>query len=255
MIETFKTPENDWSKILETVSRQGFLINTSTPRDISDGGGVRSAQYEKNTSERKFDDSVSKRIQEEALGYTIENKDIFKRTPEAVVFTPDNKLLYIISPGKVLNEAHKKLVGSTPVYELSEKDQVLWHMANWRDIHSFPPRAGNEINLIIDLEKDILDQLEKNVADDPAKIREVLQKIVKERMQLENYWRTWDPDTLTLQDIPTQSCSSEEMPGSAIRPPWEFWDKLGLNEIFVQYSDSTKGKPHTEYRKIESKKE
>lgn len=245
--------ESDWSKVLEAASKQGFYIHTSTPRNVpeTNPGGSRTFQYAQNESKGVYDDEGQG--VKESLTYYDNNKEILKHVPEVVIFTPDNKLIYVVSPNDALREIQKKTPNPKPIYEWPEEEQVLWRMAGWGDIHSSPTRLGNQIQLVMDFEPGLQKQFEENISKDPAKIREFLEKVAKERMHLEDYWREQNPETLKLQDFPTTGASSwKENPTSSIRPPWEFWEKLGLNEIFIQYSDSTKDKLHTEYRKIEN---
>jgi len=254
-MEMPKTPESDWLKVLEAVSKQGFAIQTSTPRDVPEGnrGGSRVLTFAQNESKGIHDDSdEGKSSIDEAIRYYYDNKEIFKRASEVLVFTPNNKLVYMVNPNDATMELVKKALRGKSIYDLPPEEQVPWLMAFWTDIHSFPPRGGNLIRLVMDFEPGLQKQFEANISKDPAKVRELLEKIVKERMLLGDYWREQNPDTLTVEDFPKHATSWKEYPSSSIRPPWEFLEKLGLNEMYIQYSDSTKEQPHSEYRKIET---
>ena len=238
-IEDLKSPESDWTHLLETVSEQKFLINTSIP-----GRDGRTAEYARGTSERLeiVDDTNDTQF---ATLFSWKNKNILKRSPEVVVFTPDNKLLYVVDPTESLKPIDTARYEQVRPWDRSESEQVSDYITAWHDVHSFPPRAGNHINLLVDLEENLRKQLETAISQDPLKVRQILEKIVDERMRLKTEWRKWNPDNLNPEDFKDNKVGT-------IRPPWEFWQKLGLNEIFVRYSDSTDQKPHEEYRKVES---
>ena len=219
--------------LLEAVTNKGFHITTSIPKL----GGFVTGEYGAGEQKGKRMDFALNpfdwnNIMKDRPVPVEKMKEVSMQAPEAVYFTPDNKVIYILDG----TELNRKRTRNLDFKTLPPEEQLLLQLTGWRDLHSFPPRSGNHIQLLIDLkDSNIREQLEKVVSENPLAMREVLKKIIFDRVQLGEEWR-----------------EDRNGPKGSIRPPWEGWEKMGWNKFYVQYSDSTPEKEHAEYKEIKS---
>ncbi len=246
-IEFPKTPDSsNWSKLLETITKKRFLIQTSNPLLQ----GARWAEYKENSNsggELRVDGRRIDQRNDPTEGYFNFKRDDLE-SPEVVIFTKDNKLIYLIDTSVV-----RKKAGEKEAWKLADDERMLDEIAIWIDIHSSIPRSGNMLNLCIDLQDpNLFNEIEKEINSNPEKVREVLESIVFSRMQgLKQNWIKYDLDNLpnNLQNI--MSLEKKVILGS-LRPPYEAWKKLGFTKVGIQHSDSTKENPNFEYRELKN---
>jgi hypothetical protein len=249
LVKNRQVESKNWENLLEKISLKEFEIYTTWIWWRRAKGRGQFTYKENTNHESDLEFTYEEKQKQYDLKNIMFNLHEFEKkhidSPEFVFFDVDKKeIIYHAS----FSGIHDYIEGQNPRFlsnfipydQLTQSEKYkrqLHYLAMFRDAHSKSSfRAGNQLTLKIKLTLEEFTNLKQTLESAPGKIRELAEKIVKERVikfQIEDDLTSYIKDSWQKTEIdPDQENYDELNIKGSMRPPYEAWEELGYNKIY-----------------------